>query len=368
MSGHVRQRSPGSWEIRYELPREHGGRRRTRTETVRGSKKLAQQRLRAILTGIDRGAAADPSKMTTGHWLEEWLAECRHTVSPKTWQERAGYVRLHMVPALGPIRLTKLKSADIQRYLTTALTSGRIDGKGGLAPQTVVHHKQVLHTALERARGLGLIAVNPVGDAKPPKVEPAEMVTLRADQQRMLLVALSGTELFVPVLLALATGLRRAEVLGAAWSAVDLDAGLLRVVQTVEETKFGVRIKPCLKTTHSRRTVVLTPGTVAVLRTHREKANGSDLLFPRWAESPAVFGTAFSRAAARIGIKCRFHDLRHTHITDLLAAGIHPRIVSERAGHNSVVFTLQRYGHVTPAMHAAAVQAIDAALPGLGSV
>jgi hypothetical protein len=172
MSGHVRQRSPGSWEIRYELPREHGGRRRTRTETVRGSKKLAQQRLRAILTGIDRGAAADPSKMTTGHWLEEWLAECRHTVSPKTWQERAGYVRLHMVPALGPIRLTKLKSADIQRYLTTALTSGRIDGKGGLAPQTVVHHKQVLHTALERARGLGLIAVNPVGDAKPPKSSP----------------------------------------------------------------------------------------------------------------------------------------------------------------------------------------------------
>jgi integrase len=203
-------------------------------------------------------------------------------------------------------------------------------------------------------------------------------VTLSADQQATLLAKARDTDLYAPVFLLLATGLRRGELLGLAWPNVDLDAGLLRVVQVIEETKAdGARVKPCPKTAHSRRTVALTPATVEVLRAHRAAQaeevlrlglGKPDLLFPRWADSPAVFGTAFSRMAARVGIECSVHDLRHTHITDLLAAGVHPKIVSERVGHSSVAFTLQRYGHVTPAMQTAAVQAIDAALPGLGRV
>jgi integrase len=365
-TGHIRQRSPGSWELRYELPRGADGKRRTRTETVRGAKRDAQRRLRELMASVDRGVAVDPGKMTTGQWLERWLAECRYTVAPKTWQERAAYVRLHLVPALGAIPLARLAPADIQGYLTIALTSGRLDGRGGLAPQTVLHHKQVLHTALARARKLRLIPVNPVDDVDPPRVERAPIITLSADQQAALLAAVNGTDLFVPVLLALATGLRRGELLGLTWQALDLNAGLLRVVQVIEETGAGARVKPCPKTSHSRRTVALTPGTIAVLRAHREQANGSDLLFPRWADSPAVFGTALTRAATRAGIECSIHDLRHTHITALLEAGLHPKIVSERAGHKSVAFTIQRYGHVSPTMNAAAIQAIGDALPALG--
>jgi integrase len=305
--------------------------------------------------------------MTVAQWLEAWLAECRHTVSPKTHQERASYVRLHLIPALGAIPLARLAPADIQFYLTRALTAGRLNGRGGLAPQTVLHHERVLHTALERARKLRLIAINPCDDVDPPRVERAPIVTLTTEQQAALLEAVRDTDLFVPIFLALATGLRRGELLGLAWPNVDLDTGLLRVVQTIEETSAGVRLKPQPKTARGRRTVALTPGTVKVLRAHRvAQAEARDLLFPRWADSPAVFGTALSRAAARVGIECSIHDLRHTHVTSLLAAGVHPKIVSERVGHNSIAFTLQRYGHVTPAMNAAAIQAIGAALPVLG--
>jgi integrase len=372
MNGHIRQRSAGSWEVKLDLPRDPVTRaRRTRTETVRGTKSAAQRRLRELLTEVDRGAIADAGRMTTGQWLEQWLAECRHTTSPKTHQERAGYVRSHLGPALGAIPLGKLSPAAIQRYYTAALTSGRLDGKGGLAPQTVAHHDRVLHTALERAKKLRLIAANPVDDVDPPRVERAPIVTLGPDAQARLLEVIADTELAVPILVALATGLRRGELLGLAWANVDLEADLLRVVQVIEETKAGTRIKPAPKTKKGRRTITLPAAAVDALRRYRVAQleahlrlglGRPDLLFPRWAKSPAVFGTAFTRAAARAGITTNIHALRHTHVTDLLSAGVHPKVVSERAGHSSVAFTLDRYAHVLPGMQEAAAQQVDATL------
>jgi integrase len=367
-TGHIRQRSAGSWEVRYELPRDGTGARRTATETVKGPKKLAQRRLRELLTGIDRGVVADPGKMTTGQWLEQWLAECKHTVAPKTWEERSKFVHQHLIPTLGKILLTKLTPAAIQAYYTEALTSGRLDGKGGLSPQTVRHHDRVLHVALDRARQLRLIATNPVEDAKPPKVEPRPVAALDPEQQAALLAAASGSDLYLPVLLAIATGCRRGEILGLAWAAIKLDAGHLHVVQVTEQTKAGVRIKPLPKTKRSRRTVPLPQTAIDALRAHRAAQAADhlrlglgklDLVFPGWAADPRNFSTAFARLADRAGIDVRFHDLRHGHVCDLLAAGMHPKLVSERAGHSSVGFTLDHYAHTTPAMHAAAAEQID---------
>jgi integrase len=371
-AGHIRPRGPGAWELKYDVGRDpKTGRRLTRYKTVHGAKRDAQRELRTLLGQVDRGVVADAGKITVEQWLEQWLAECRHTVAPKTWQEREAYVRLHLAPALGPIPLAKLAPVHIQSYLTTALTSGRLDGKGGLGAQTVVHHERVLHVALERARKLKLMAANPCDDVDPPRVERPEMVTWSPEQQAALLAAAERTDLYAPLLVALATGLRRGELLGLAWKNINLDAGSLRVLQVVEETKAGVRIKPAPKTKRGRRTVALTAATVTALRRHklahaeehlRLGLGKPDLLFPGWAASPAVFGTAFERMAARIGIDTSIHDARHTHITDLLAAGVHPKIVAERVGHSSIAYLLERYGHVTPTMNAAAVHTIEKVL------
>jgi integrase len=153
-AGHIRQRSQGSWELRVDLPRDPNGQRRIRTETVRGTKRDAQRRLREILTEVDKGVIADAGKMTVGQWLELWLAECKHTAAPCTWEARASYVRQHMVPQLGAILLRRLTPDVIQGYLTALLTDGRRDGKGGLAASTVGQHERVLHVALARARKL----------------------------------------------------------------------------------------------------------------------------------------------------------------------------------------------------------------------
>jgi integrase len=216
MTGHIRQRGAG-WELRYDVGADPlTGKRRTHTETVRGTKRDAQRRLREIPHGLDHGQHVDPGKLTTGQWLGHWLEECRHRVAPKTWQERAGYVRRYLVPAVGAMPLAKLAPAHVQALYTSLLTSGRADGRGGLAPQTVRHVDRILHVALERARRLRLIATNPVDDATPPRVERAPIVTLRPEQQAGLLEALHGAELYTPVLVALGTGLRRGELLGLA--------------------------------------------------------------------------------------------------------------------------------------------------------
>jgi integrase len=371
-AGHIRQRSPGSWEVKYDLGRDPiTGKRRVRYATVHGRKSDAQRELRELLRSVDKGQHVAAGKMTVGGWLEQWLAGCRHTVSPKTWQERANYIRLHIAPALASIPISRLGAAQIQGLYSALLTDGRVDGKGGLSPQTVKHIDRILHVALDRARKLRLIATNPVDDAEPPRVERAPVVTLRPEEQAALLAAADGTDLYLPVLVALGTGLRRGELLGLAWPNVDLDAGLLHVVQVTEETRAGVRIKPQPKTTHGRRSVALPAMVVEALRQHRIVQaeehlrlglGRPDLLFRRWAAGPAVFGTAFSRMALRIGLDVSIHDLRHSHITDLLAAGVHPKVVSERAGHSSIAFTLQRYGHVIPGMQEAAARQVDTAL------
>ena len=179
-----------------------------------------------------------------------------------------------------------------------------------------------------------MIAVNPVDDVDPPRVERAKMMTLRPGEQAAILAAAYGSDLYVPILLALATGLRRGELLGLAWAKYRSGRRPVHVLQVIEETKEGARVKPQPKTTHGRRSVTLPQAAIEALRQHKAAQaeeclrlglGKPDLLFPRWATSPAVFGTAFTRMAARIGIKAGVHMLRHTHITDLLAAGAHPR-------------------------------------------
>ena len=267
--GHIRQRSPGSFEIRVTLPREPDGKRRTRTETLRGTRADARRRLRELLTEIDRGVVSVAGKMTVAQWLGQWLAETRHTISPKTHEERTAYVR-RLTAVLGAIPLTRLSASHIQSFYGDVLASGRLDGKGGLSPQTVRHLDRTLHTAMERAVELHLLALNPVKKAKAPAVPERSLTTLDIDGKTALLAAAaaSGIMMHTIVFLALASGLRRGELLGLVWGAIDLDGGCLQVAQATEQTRAGVRMKTP-KSRKSRRTVSLPAAAVELLRRYK---------------------------------------------------------------------------------------------------
>ena len=286
--------------------------------------------------------------MTVSEFLDRWLTDyAKPKVSPKTYERYQEMIDGHISPALGSYLLPKLAPLQIQAFYSRALAKGRKDGKGGLSAQSVVHFHRLLHKAFAQAVKWQLLARNPIQAVEPPRAERQEMRALDEDETASLLSLLSESRLYMPVMLAVTTGLRRGEILGLRWSNIDLATGTITVVQSLEQTKEGLRFKSP-KTHRSRRSIVLPAITVEALRSHRAKQakerlalgpayDDQDLVCPRpggapW--PPDVFSTAFAAVVRRSRMKpFRFHDLRHSHASQLLKAGVHPKIVSERLGH-----------------------------------
>jgi integrase len=376
--GHIRARGPGSWEIKYDTGIDPVmGRRVTKYKTVHGSKATAQRALRDALNATEDGTLTDPGKLTVGAWLQRWLDEVRHTVAPKTAERYAEIVRLHLLPALGALSLAKLQPVHVQSYFSQALASGRRDGGGGLSAQTVLHHARVLGAAMRRARALRLIATNPVEDTSRPKVERPEIEVLTPDETAALLSAARGARMFPIIFLALATGLRRGEILGLRWSDIDLTRRTLTVAQSLEQTTAGGLRFKAPKTKRSRRTIALSAAAIEELQAHRARQAAERLALgigrdPTGLVFKGIDGEplrpdgitwGFAKTVKRAGIRhISFHGLRHTHATDLLRAGVHPKIASERLGHSSVAITMDTYSHAIQGLQEDAAQRIDAAL------
>jgi integrase len=137
-TGHIRQRSQGSWELRYSLGTDDAtGKRRMATTTFRGSRKDAEKELRRLLHTLDTGEHVDPTRMTLGQWLTKWLSAVRGEVSPRTFECYSELVEGFLQPALGNLAIARLVPAHLQDAYAAWATGGRRDGKsGGLSPQT----------------------------------------------------------------------------------------------------------------------------------------------------------------------------------------------------------------------------------------
>jgi hypothetical protein len=174
-TGHIRERSPGSWELRYSLGRDSAtGKRRIATSTLRGNRRDAEKELRRLLRTLDLNEHVEPGRMTVQDWLTGWLGAIRQEVSPKTLERYGEIVRNFLVAELGALPIAKLAPAHISAAYTRWATEGRKDGKpGGLSPQTRRHIHLVLRAALSRAVEQQVIARNPADVFKKrlPKVE-----------------------------------------------------------------------------------------------------------------------------------------------------------------------------------------------------
>jgi integrase len=385
MTGHIRERSPGSCELRYTLGTDAAtGRRRTATATVRGTRKDAEKELRRLLRSVDTGEHVDPTRMTVREWLATWLAAIREEVSPKTHERYSEIVCNYLSPSLGALPIAKLAPVDIQRVYTDLATGGRRDRKpGGLSPQTRRHLHRILRSALARAVEQQVIARNPA-DAfrkRMPKVERHGMATLSAEQSQLLFDAIRHTRVYWPVVIALATGMRRGEVLALRWRNIDLDRGTVRVVESLEQTKAGLRFK-APKTDKARAITLPAFATDELRRLKREQAeellrlgvrqSGETLLCARADGEPLQprsLTHEFTRLIGRAkGVpRVRFHDLRHSHATQLLIAGVHPKVAQERLGHSTITTTLDLYSHVSETMQEDAAARIDAAFRSAAS-
>ncbi len=225
--GHIRPRGKGSWEIKYDIGRNPlTGERQIKYQTVHGTKRDAQRELRRQLTAVDTGQFTDSRKLTLGEYLVWWLEnEAQNKVAPKTLQVYRYMADKHIVPALGACPLSQLRPHHITEYYNKKLQAGRLDGKGGLSPQSIRHHDRLLNVALKRARALNIIPRNPVEDVSRPTVPDREIQTLNDQQLATLLTAAAGTRLYQPVFMALTTGLRRGGDSGSAVERSGLEPG-----------------------------------------------------------------------------------------------------------------------------------------------
>lgn len=368
-----------AWYAVVDLPRGADGKRRQKWHRLTArSKRAAQEELARLLTAIATGLYVEPAKLSLADFLRAWLEHVQTTVSAKTFERYRGIVEAHLIPHLGAHPLARLQPLHIQAYYAGALQGGRLDGKpGGLAPQTVLHHHRVLKEALGQALRWGLLARNPADAVDPPRVARGERRTLTPAECVRLLQAARGSRLYLPVLLAIATGMRRGEILALRWEDVDLDAGTLSVRRTLSQVKGRLEFKEP-KSARSRRVIALPAFAVEALRQHQAAQAAERLRAGAAYASQGLvcatatggplahnFGRGYAALLQRAGVpRVRFHDLRHSHATLLLGQNVHPKVVSERLGHAAVGITLDVYSHVAPALQQEAADRLEALLGG----
>ncbi|WP_404861835.1 tyrosine recombinase XerC [Georhizobium sp. MAB10] len=376
MKGSIRERSPGKWAIILDVLDEAGKRRR-KWHSFAGTKRQAQEECARLVTLMKSGNYVEPTRQTLAEYLDEWLAFVKPSVAPKTHERYAEICTKSIVPLIGDVVLAKLKTDRIDQALSKALTHGRRDGKGGLSPRTVHHMRRVLIKALGQAVTWDRLARNPALATTPPKVERVQMLAYDAAQTAALLEAMRPTRMFVPVLLAVMCGLRRGEILALRWRHVEMgdNRRMMAIVESAEQTKDGIRYKS--PKSGKARTVSLSSTVINELKAHRARQAEEQLKlgirpdddsfvvaqFDGSPLQPRSLTHEWMRLIQKTELpRIRFHDLRHTHASQMLAAGVHPKVASERLGHSTIGITLDLYSHVMPGMQADAAEQVDAAI------
>jgi integrase len=342
--------------------------RRRETKAGFATQKACQAAMNKLLVAVGEQSYAVPTKASVREYLtKEWLPAVKATVRPSTYNSYVQHVECHIAPHIGSVKLAKLTGSQVNALYAKLAESGRKDGKEGLSAMTVHHVHSCLHKACKDAVRWGHISRNPLDAADPPRKKgdgTKEMRTWTKEQLRAFLNAMKHERLS-PLWHTIAmTGMRRGEAIGLRWSDVDLEGGRLAVRRALIPSGREVIVSEP-KTIKGRRVIAIDPGTVEVLKAQAARQLDEQKEWDEaWVESGLVFtlenGTAldpesvsrYFRQAVKMSMlpTIRLHDLRHTHATLALQAGIHPKVVSERLGHATISITLDTYSHAIPAM------------------
>lgn len=355
MAGAKRRRAYGTGSIRVYQGQfiARLGRRAKRCATRPEAEATLKTWLQATADGLDLTGGAQAVRLFLAAWLSDVAA-------PRVRPGTLAFYRRHLeyaVTHIGNRRLDALSAAHIQRMLTALQ-------RDGLSAQSVAHVLSVLRNALNTAVKWKFVRENVAALCDPPRRQATPKRALSPEQVATLLAAAEGHRLAALYHVALRLGLRRGELLGLRWADLDWASGTLAITQQVidQPDAAGIRrttITPYLKTSSSRRTLPLTPTMLQRLRTHwGQQQTERELLGVEWREHGLIFpserGTPlqpnnlsakhFKRLLLRAGLptNIRFHDLRHTALSDLAAYG-EAKTVQALAGHASITTTMDLY-------------------------
>jgi len=367
--GSVVRRKDGRWEARID--RGFAGGKRQRQSVYGKTRREVANKLAAQLKAQQDGVMFVPANQSVETYFADWLDAVRPTIRERTHYRYEQYVRLHIVPTIGTVRLAKLAPQHLRRLYEAKLAEK-------LSPTTVLHLHRVIHAALNQAARWDLVTRNVADLVDPPRMVRRPMTTLSAEQARTLFATASADRLHALYVLAVTTGMRQGELLALHWRDLDLKAGTAHVRGSLQQMRDGELkiVEP--KTLRSRRQVTLTATALHALRRHRTRQAkerlrvgaawlDDDLVFPNPVGGPMaanhLLRQNFYPLLAKAELpKIRFHDLRHTAATLLLEGNINTKVVSEMLGHTSVGITMDLYQHVTPTMQQVAADAMDGLL------
>jgi len=353
---------------------QEGGKRRQAKRSF-DTKKRAQAALTELLAAHQTGTFVAPNRLTIAEYMEPWLDGLTNQGrKATTLRGYRGSMELHVVPTLGSMPLQELRATDLDALYASLLRSK-------LSMTSVHHVHAVVSKMLHDAERKGLVTRNVARLANAPSLTTArargpEMRVWSPAELSTFLGRIEGNRNEALFRLLAMTGLRRSEAVGLRWSDVQLDRQRLTVNQAATVVN-GDEVVDVPKTRRSRRVIDLDAETVALLQRHRSQqrelflrlgatATASNRVFTNEIGDPirpGSIGQAFGRLVESAGVpRIRLHDLRHTHASHLLMAGVNVKVVSERLGHASVSFTLDTYAHVMPGQQAEAAAAAAALL------
>lgn len=359
-----RRESDGLWVAAISWPDGKRERHYAQTRAEAGKRLQVALHRRSTITTLPSG------EDTLATYLENWLATVKPTVRPSTWLRYRGLCRVHVIPRIGRVRLGRLQPGHLDQLYAATLAAG-------LSPTTAHHIHMVVHRALEVGLRQGVVSRNVADLVTPPRVTQGEMHVLKPDEVRALCAQATDDPCDAVTVLAVTTGMRQGELLALRWRDVDLVVRAIAVTATVQRLPGIGFVQGEPKTARSRRQVRLTPTGISILERRwelqtrdRELAvnlfEAGDWVFTNPFGRPisaSVLRRRFGRLLTQAALpRVRFHDLRHTTATLLLAQGVHPKVVAELLGHSSVAVTLDRYSHVAMAMHQEATDALEAVL------
>lgn len=353
-----RRKGEGTWRVRADGSIEWRD-PRTNKSYYATTERAMILKMREII-GADPERAKD-GRLTVAAFLKTWLVHIKGRVRPNTYATYESCARIHILPALGKLRLSGLSPLDVQRLL---------DGvAGGRAAGTVRSVRVVLKMALARAVEWELARRNVAALVKPPKRARLDIRPLDEKELAAFHAAIAGHPYEALFYLAVSCGLRLGELRGLMWSDINLDASTLKVARTLQPV--GVLET---KTPESSRTIHLPKAAVTRLKAYKAQRGEWQLAAgAAWQGSEYLFVTQIGTSIDKRNLDRwyqrvlkagtiphhRFHDLRHTCATHLLVKGVAPKQVSQLLGHSTVAFTLQVYGHVLPSQDRAAADVMD---------
>lgn len=295
----------------------------------------------------------DADKLTVGEWMDKYLTTYKKgSVRQNTYESYRAIASTYIMPRLGNIVLDKLLPLQVQQMVT--------DITATQSPRTAEYALVVLRMASRRALDEGIIARDPTRGVRRAYKSKRDIKTITAADLVVLLEHIPTPAMRLAVKIMYATGLRTEEMLALTWNNADIDNCTITINQVAINTRAGAQIA-APKTRSSIRTVTLPPKLAANLRSYRKHQAAQIIQSTQYTNHnyiicnddgslilPRNYGKRFALRARIAGLDITAHCLRHTHATQLFAAGWHAKDVQERLGHSSITITLDTYTHYIP--------------------